>query len=100
MTRYKEIKKRMRELQSQLDKLRAREKELSKEFEALAREKWAIEEKGIEVKVIPLKRRATTTNKKKSKISAELAALVVQLDRGQLSKEEAKRKVADLLSAA
>jgi len=94
-SRYDQIKERMRELQDELDNLRAKEKELSQEFEALAKEKWAIEAQQIEPTIIPLVR-----NKKVARVQAQLRALMVQLERGSLSKDEVTSKLEQLLVAA
>jgi len=85
--RYEEICARLRRLSRLLGALRSRERELSKEFDALVKEKWAIEAQRIE-----------PTRTRKESRSSRLQAILSALDRGDLSKEEAQKKIAALLS--
>jgi len=85
--RYEEICARARKLSRALRALRAKERELSKEFDALIREKWAIEAQRIE-----------PTRTRRGSRSSRLQAILSLLDRGEISKEEAQKKIAALLS--
>jgi len=85
--RYEEICARLRRLSRLLRALRAKERELSKEFDKLVKEKWAIEAQRIE-----------PTRTRKEARSSRLQAILALLDRGEISKEEAQKKIAALLS--